>query len=342
MPSTCRIKLAFIKQPWAPVWTRESTRFTTPGAMLDAFFYKSSNLSLLLHLGGDVWVVGGGPCSTNSRAMWERADPEATAEVYERTPVTRLNDVPWGEYDVILCQDPIVPAHIIEAYPQVLWCYWETEHTSSTYGLDLYGYDLFWDYTLRSPDHVAGLPQALSLPFMINANILRDLIRPTHEDAVFVPSRMVRPHGDAYLPLFSKKTVAGLPIRHAQIWNLRRTWRAILDGKVETTREHFANVGSCKYLLNVRPGAYAGQPIIEAAALGLIVVSAPEEYTVVCHPYCRVKNLADGIRTISRLRRAPGVRQEILRYQEETLRERFWDRPIALLREALRIKREGT
>ena len=343
MTSTCRkdgLRLAFIKQPWTPIWTRESTRFTAPDAMLDAHFYKSCNLSLLLHFGGDAWVVGDeAPCPTHSRAMWEEADTEALAEVYEQTATTKLDDIPWGEYDIVLAQDLVIPKRIIEANPCTLWCRWEAIHASSTFGKDLHGYDLFWDFTLESPRELTRLPQMLSLPFMVNADILRGMVRPTHEDAVFVPSRAVRPHGDVYPLLFGKATVAGLPMRHDRIWNLRRTWRAILDGRVETTREHFANVGSCKYLLNIRD-ADIGQPIIEAAALGLIVVSAPEKYAVVCHPYCRVADLAEGIHTISRLQQAPSVQQEILQYQDTVLEELFWNRPLSLLGEALEMKRE--
>jgi hypothetical protein len=332
------MKLAFVKQPWLPVWSWESTRFTT--SMLDTFFYKSTNLSLLLHFGGDIWVVEDGPTFA-SRYAWEGADLEALTEVYRRTPVVAWNDVPWGEYDIVFTQDPIAPRHIIEAHPRALWCYIIPEHSRSGQYGGLYGYDLLWDYTLESPDRLTRLPQALSLPFMVNADALRGLVKPTNEAAVFVPSRMVRPHGDMYPPLFGREEVAGLPMRHDRIWNLGRTWRAILDGEVETTREHLANVGSCKYLLNVRD-ADIGQPILEAAALGLVVVSTPEKYATICHPDCWVADLDEAICTIERLERVPGTREHILQHQDEVLREQFWDRPLSLLREALKMKREVT
>lgn len=336
------IKLCFVKQPWAAMWSWwQSTRFATPRAMLDTFCFKSTHLGLLLACKGDVWVMEDSPCLSNSRRMWEEADPDATAEVYQRTSVTKWDSVPWGNYDLVFSDDPIIPPEIIKAYPKVLWCHGIGEHTGGGIWKARGEYDLFWDHTLASPKTVEGLPQAISLPFTINAQIMRELIRPANEPAIFLPMRAVCPHGSLRAEKIPK-TLADLPVRHAGVWNLRQTYRAILNGVAKSSMQRFRNLGSCRYLLNVRPGGEIGQPIIEAAALGLIVVSTQELYSTVVHPFCQTHSVDDGIRMIRQLEASPSTRRRILEYQGRVLQRQFWDEPLTNLRRALDIKRERT
>lgn len=305
---------------------------------MDSVPYKSGSISLLLAFRGDVWVMEDGPASP-SRRMWEEADPEATRELYKRTPVTRWDEVPWDDYDIVFSNDPIVPDKIIKAHPGVLWCYRLAEHTASTYEKVSGSYDLACDHTMASPKTVEQLPQAVSMPFTISGELMRNLVHPTNEPAVWLPARSVRPHGSTQVEK-PPETLAGLPVKHPGIWNFRQTYRAILDGLVEPPLQHFQNMGSCRYLLNVRPGGAIGQPIIEAAALGLIVISAPEAYDVVAHPYLRVSSVAKGVRMIATLEDNPAGRQEISLYQDRMLREHFWNVPLIGLRKALDIKRK--
>ena len=264
-------------------------------------------------------------CRSGDRAMWEDSDPEAARDMWQRTPLTAWADVPWGNHDIVISAGRIVPPDIIQAHPRTLWVVLEKEHTAFR-NKKPGAYDLFWDYT-----------DVDALPYMVNLDIMRELIKPTNEAAVWLPSRSVRPHGTAQVET-PPVEIAGLPVKYPGVWNLSRTYRAALDGGIEAPFEFWKRQGACRYLLNLRD-ADIGQPIIEAAALGLIVISSPEAYSVVCHPDCRVNNMSGAITVIERLELSPTLRQVILDYQDEVLQMIFWRRPLAKLEKALERKR---
>lgn len=87
-----------------------------------------------------------------------------------------------------------------------------------------------------------------------------------------------------------------------------------------------------------------GQALIEAAALGLIVV-APwrSAYSpLLCHQLCLTAPSdppEDGVRRIRRIEKDPGWQAEILAHQDRVLQELFWKRPLEILDRALKMKR---
>ena len=318
------MRLAFVKQPWCIAWSWQSTRFESARQMLESFYYKTICFSLLTHWRGDVWVVDESECRSGDRVMWEGGDPEAAKEMWQRTPLTAWDAVDWGSYDIVVSAGRIVPVDIIDAHPRTLWVVLEKEHTAFR-NKEPGAYDLFWDYT-----------DVNELPYMVNFDIMRELIKPINEAAVWLPSRSVRPHGEAQTETPPVELV-GLPVKYPGVWNLGRTYRAALDGGIEAPLDFWKRQGSCRYLLNLR-GADIGQPIIEAAALGLIVVSSPEAYSMVCHPDCRVNDMGEALTVIERLELSPTLRQVILDYQDEVLQMIFWRRPLAKLEEAIEQK----
>lgn len=317
------MKLAFVKQPWCVAWSWRSTRFESARQMLESFYYKTGCFSLLAHWRGDVWVMEESECRSGDRIMWEDSDPEAARQMWQRTPLTAWADVPWGEYDVVVSAGRIVPLDIIHAHPRVLWVVLEGEH--SAFGDKEPGeYDLFWDYT-----------DVDTLPYMVNSNIMRELVQPTNEAAVWLPSRTVRPHGKAQAET-APGELAGLPVKHPGVWDLSRVYQVALDGGIEEPLHFWQRQGGCRYLLNLRD-ADIGQPIVEAAALGLIVISGPEAYDVVCHPDCRVETMDEGLAVIERLEDDALLRLVMKVYQDDVLWERFWYRPMAKLRQAIKV-----
>ncbi len=322
------MRLAFVKQPWCVAWSWRSTRFHTPRQMLESFYYKTGCFSLLAHWQGDVWVMEESECRSGDRAMWEGGDPQAAKQMWARTPLTPWADVPWGEYDVVVSAGRIVPLEVIQANPRTLWCVLEGEHTA--FGDKEPGeYDLFWDYS-----------DVDAMPYVVNPDLMRDLARPTNEAGIWLPSRMVRPHGDEQ-PEPSPVELAGLPVHRPEWWNLGHTYRVALDGDIEPPLDFWKRQGSCRYLLNLRPGGQIGQPIIEAAALGLVVISRPEAYDVVCHPSCRVETADEAMEIVKKLERESVSRGMVKLYQDNVLWDKFWRKPLARLEQAVERKRRA-
>jgi hypothetical protein len=183
------------------------------------------------------------------------------------------------------------------------------------------------------------------MPYMVNPDIMRELAQPTDEAAVWLPSRMVRPHVSnvSYMAKQSQPDVKldELLYKQPDGWNLGHTYRVALDDAIEPPLEFWKRQGSCRYLENLRSGGQVGQPIVEAAALGLIVISRPEAYDVVCHPRCRVETADEARLVIKELERKPVLRQEVLMFQYNVLWDKFWHRPLAKLVEAIGRKRNA-
>lgn len=336
--------ICFVKQPWSPVWSWKSTLFTTAREMIETFRFKTANASLLLALRGDVWVMEDSECRSRDKAAW-CGDEEATRVIYKQTPQTKWHDVPWTSYDMVLSGGRIVPPEIIEAFPHVLWVLLEGEHT--VWKRDPGLYDLFWDYTLSSGASylLYGLPSVVSIPFMVNPAILCSLVPPVEkEPLVFLPSRMVRGHVP-YGPINVRhpdipREIAGMPTVHMKQWNLGSTTAAVAAGVAEPAIDYFRTLAKCKYVLNVRPGGEIGQPIIEGAALGAVVVTTPELYDIACHPFCIVEDFDSGVEAIRAIKANPHLYAEILNYQLRALYERFWIRPMGTLQLAAAMKKE--
>lgn len=65
-------------------------------------------------------------------------------------------------------------------------------------------------------------------------------------------------------------------------------------------------------------------------------------HRMVCHPECLMpaNSIARrGLRKISKIEQNPGLQTEILAYQDERVRQKFWDEPLAILEKALERKR---
>jgi hypothetical protein len=321
-------RLAFVKQPWCVAWSWKSTCFQSARQMLDSFYYKTGCFSLLVHWRGDVWVMEESECHSNDRTMWEGSDPEAAREMWAHMPLTSWDAVTWSNYDIVVSAGRIVPSDIIQSYPRTLWVVLEGEHTVFR-DKEPGEYDLFWDYS-----------NVGALPYMVNLDIMRELIQPTNEAGVWLPSRMVRPCGEAQ-PETPPVELAGLPAKYPAPWNLGHVYRVALDGDIESPLDFWKRLGACRYLLNLRPGGQIGQPIIEAAALGLVVVSSPEIYDIVCHPDCRIETIDEAEEIIRKLEESPDRRQVVLDYQDRILREVFWQKPLAKLEKAISDKGKG-
>lgn len=349
------MKLCIVKQPYVAALTWASHRFTSGEDLLTRCFFRASNLSLLVALQGDIWVVEDGEFRSGSYDQW--AQDKAAMEVfYAKSTAVSMEDVPWGDYDIVISVDPIIPDKIIKEHPKTLWCYHPCEHTTWDFveskRAPIGAYDLFHDYTLTSPYVVETLPQAISFPHIVRADVLHDLIKPTNDSIVFLSGRMVRPHTDGpnlfASPPKSETTntyreISGLPIKYPMVFNMGKTAALIAMSLIPSQADFWNDLAACKYLLHVpvQPRD-VGQILIEAAALNLIVISSYKEaYSVVCPPESLVRpgDVSAGLRKIAEIESDKLLQKNILAEQRARLRYYFWDEPIQILEEALEMKR---
>jgi hypothetical protein len=297
--------------------------------MLDSFYYKSGLFSLLALLGGDVLVMEDNQemLACGDYAMWYAGGPGACEEMSNRTEQTPWRLVNWDNYDVVVSAGKIVPKNIIDGFPNVLWMVAGVEYTAYDYKPSQPApYDCYWDYTSIE-----------DFPYMVDSILLRSMITAKDEkDGIWLPSRAVRPHcpGAGVSATISDQPIiqlAGLPVFHPNVWNLGRTYQAILQGLVQPPREIWENMSRCRYMLNIDTGAL-GQPLLEAAALGLIVISTKTHYEKMVAPACRVKNFEQALDTVAMLERSPEKRAEILNYQAVMLGRYFWTYPLIRLK----------
>lgn len=334
---TTDLEIAFVKQPWVVAWSRETTYFTTPRAMLNSFDYKTPMFSLMCAAKADVIVL---PENSQTRRlhswrMWRDSDPEALQELNDRTRTDSWYEVPWHKYDVIFSAGRIIPEPIIRAYPDILWVTLDPEHSAQDFDAPLAtGYDLQWDYT------------TYPTVYMIDALRLRainGLVPMGGKGAVWLPSRHVRPNMQGQGLNFSDRQqpliyLADLPVYHPEIWNLSRTYRAILDGCVERPALLWRRLAHCRYMIDVG-NETVGQPALEAAGIGVIVITTKDmPYSTLANDYCLVSSFEEAVEAVRLLEDAPRERRAILRKQDRVLETVFWDAPMETLTDALEAK----
>lgn len=349
------MKICIVKQPYVATLTWESTRFTTGRDLLNRCFFRASYLSLLIGLEGDIWVVEDGEFRSGSYDQWAR-DKAAMETLYAKSTAVPMESVPWGDYDVVISGDAIIPDSIIKEHPRTLWCYFPCEHTTWDFveskKAPIGVYDLFLDFTLSSSWGVQTLPQTVSFPHTIHSDIMCELIKPINAPFVFLSGRMVRPHTGGQnlfasppknhiIESYQKKS--GLPIKYPMPFNYGKTAALIALNLIPPSEQFLAGLGSCKYLLHVPTSPRdVGQILIEAAALNLIVISGSHEaYSIVCHPSCVVKpgDVEAGLRKIAEIESDELLQNHILAEQRAKLQFHFWDEPLFILEEALEMKR---
>lgn len=336
------MKGCLVKQyPYINIVT-ESLPWAGAEALLEAYVLKSQAFSLLVELEADVWVVEG--CTKVPNSHIQVMEPELMEAYRQMHKTVPWAAIPWDRYDVVISMLPIIPGKIIQRHPKILFGYYAYTHNTRLYKDSLdqpFGrYDLFLDHLLWKSG-IEGLPQAIGFPYPVNPDIMRALIVPTNETAVFLDSHLIADY-KANPKRFRKG--CGLPVRHSIIPNRRdkKRHKKFASWQFDKTMPFLQKLGACKYLLLARKGGFVGQGVIEAAALGLIVVSGPGRYaSIVCHPQCVTKpgDVDRGLRAIGRIEANPALQKEILAHQDTALRDVFWRKPLEMLRRGLELKR---
>jgi hypothetical protein len=344
-------KICFVKQSYILNLPWKSVRFRNPKQMAESFVYRSQNLEFIIAKKADVWVAEGQSVVCAGAAK----DPEGLSAMRRAHETVPWSAIPWGEYDAVFSHDPIIPDKITRRHPRILWFYNEPEHRTArarkaSQGILSGAYDLFWDDYMRAGPKLKRLPQAVGFPYPRNPDIMRELVKPTNEPAVFLDSRHVHEvaPGKRGPMLADFEAICGLPVRYAytdvQTEQGKSMRRLLPTGKMMRCLDYLKLVGSCKYYLVFREKRINGQAAAEAAALGLIVVANSNGvyHEILCHPKCTIPPGGParlGLRVIQGIEKDPDLQKEILDYQDRKLREKFWKEPLGILGAALEMKR---
>jgi len=347
------MKLAFVTQRYMPEYTWETTRWSTPDEMLDAYALRSKNYGMIYELRADCYVIEDAH-ETGVHRMLKRLHPEGIAALYAKRKATPWRKVPWENYEVVITIDPCLTPELTARYPKILWCYYAGEHKAPDYKASCQapypGYDVFMDHVLRiKMPRPFRLPVSVPFPALASKRAFDDVLHYVKRDnGVFLDSRALRKeknHRDALKRLSEQ---VGLPVRAPRPWNYAASYLEAARGNIESPRKYLERVKSCRYFVLMRgtkrgPSGLIGQAAIEAAACGCIVLSGHGRYPDrLCHleGYIDPKNWNSVIERIKRLEADERLRAEVLAHQERKLKEQFWEYPMSILGELLERKRE--
>lgn len=335
----------------------QSCRYVDFEHLLDSFVHRSQDISLANALEADIWVLEGeahvpGGHVEYFRQCGNHAALEALRKAHKTAP---WSDVPWGDYDIVLGSEPIVPDSIIREHPQILWCYKSLGHcwpAHQRWARKPDGaYDLFLNHHTGSAWHYK-LPASIYFPHLVHIETMRSLVA-GRRPAVFLDHWMVtRPgHGcsQQYYDdvMASYRALTGLEVVHAQYGSRTKHHVDVAEGRILHTRDYLRVLGGCKYFTAIREGSAIGQAVIEAAALGCIVISnsACQCAQRVCHSACltpTTRSQGDkeyGMRQIRKIEADSALQEEILAHQDAQLRRFFWTEPMLTLLKAVEVKR---
>jgi len=332
------MKMAFVKQGFSATWASwESVRYENPMQLLESFRFQAKIFSLLCHFEADTWVIKG--LDVPPGTFVEVSGPKYVNAMLKLHKGVPWSAVPWDEYDIVISTLPIVPEKIIRRHPRILWCYFIQGHVTKMYSQSLrkpYGaYDLFLNEMALTEPRLKKLPQPVSFPYPTDPDLMRGLIQPTNEPAVFLDTRLLKKEAPAWF-----KARCDLPIRHSSKPALDS--RRILARNFTDAKTYLTELGVCKYFLICRKPNFNGQATLEAAAMGAIVVSGPGIYP---SALCLKESLTapnsprQGIAAIKRIEKDPELQKRLIAHQDKVLRQVFWKEPMEMLRAAVEMKR---
>ena len=339
------MKLAFAKEPYCAEYTWSSMKWQGAQALLDDWVFRSQNISLAVNYEADTWVLDS---RTRIDDGWlqvlESRVPEDVDALYEAHEAVSVDSVPWGEYDVVITTDPIIPERIIKACPDTLFCYYECGHTTKSAWRSRHnpqgGYDLYLDHALLAGGNnnhmgwsrVVRLPQSVNFPYLVNPSIMQGLIdMPPRPNGILSTGKTSVPQD-----LFPSYRLVSGP-------HLKFFHRAVAQRETIPTAEWLQTVASCKYGVVLRGDRVIGQAAIEEAAMGLVVIGRGIYTGIVRDRSSALTPVMswEAVRScIDRFEQVPEFYDEAVNSQYGRLEDFFWDKPIGELEIALRMKRD--
>lgn len=359
------MKACLIKQPYCTEYTRETVYYKdeTPETLLDKFICRSQSYSMITKLQMDIFVAE--QTQATQESQWYHAgDPEAYSMFVKQHKTMPLRDIPINEYDLVITADNFIPPSIIEQNPDTLFAYFSTEHHLDAYKQAIQHpqdkYHLFLDHNLQSTNQIEKLPATVNFPFIVDKNIIRQVINIEKTDGIFLDTHLIRTHGFTIASdNFTKETlvpyIAGIEKMtnmtaiYAPPFDYKRPFYAVAMDNIISTRGYLQLVAKARYYPLCRGTLAIGQALTEAAALQNIVIADNMRYTpLLCHPSCIIESTGPNIpdsyiaqqktyQVINKIENQPELIKEILDYQDQQLDQNFLNQPINTLKKAVQL-----
>lgn len=348
------MKVALIKQvldvfgPWAGVRWAD----TSPTKLFEVWPGKAVYWELTCMLEADWYIV---PVRVEGDYLLDAIRKhQGRAELIERHTinVAPLEAIPFQDYDLVISFNAILD--IPPGLPAV-FAYYAQEHWDSLYCNSVRrpvpGYDLFLAHMMDARAELLSLPQAVSFPYPHDLRLARSIFHPARQEAAWADWRLPITLSNGTLrDGWSPKADAAL-----------QRLRAVLDIDVRCrtgshgisyaisdvpawgdAAHYYRELAECRYYIAVGRLAGAGQGLAEAAAVGCICIGQEDRvyHRLLCHPSCLCEDMAQMPSKLRHLRQNPGLQDEVLVWQDQSLEEHFHRAPLALLSKAIELKRK--
>jgi hypothetical protein len=349
------LRVALVKQvldvhgPWAGVKWKD----TSPTQLFEVWPGKALHWELTCLLQADWYIV---PVSVEGEYLNDavRKHPGRARLIEQNTKnVTEVEAIPFEDYDLVISFDAILD--ISPGLPTV-FAYYGQEHWDSLYICSLRrpvpGYDLFLAHMMDAPHELRSLPQAISFPYPHDPQLVRSLFNPPRQEAAWADWRTPmtlanQGLGNPWCPEASEalerlRGVLNIDVR-CRTTSLSASY-AITDVLAWGDAAHYyRELAECRYYIAVGRLGGAGQALRDAAAVGCICIGQADKpyHRLLCHPSCLCEDMAQMPSRLRVLRESADLQQEILAWQDQKLKTHFRDAPLALLGEAIKLKRKS-
>jgi hypothetical protein len=349
------LRVALVKQvldvfgPWAGVKWKD----TSPTEIFEVWPGKAVYWELTCLLAADWYIV---PVSLEGDYLHDavRKHPGRAGLIEQHTKnITAVETIPFEDYDLVISFDAILD--ISPGMPTV-FAYYAQEHWDSLYTFSVRrpvpGYDLFLAHMMDAPQELRVLPQAISFPYLHDAQMVRSQFHPDRQEVAWVDWRVPltlanRGLGDSWCP---EADAALERLRHTLDLEVRcRTASHSISYAVSKTpawgdaAHYYRELAECRYYIAIGRLAGAGQALADAAAVGCICIGQTDKpyHRLLCHPSCLCEDMAQMPSRLRTLRGSPELQEEALAWQDQNLNTHFRDAPLALLTKAIELKRKS-
>jgi hypothetical protein len=347
------VKVAFIKQlldvhgPWSTMLWKD----TTPRGLFDVWPGKATFWEMTCCLQAD-WYVIPQRLSTDYSEDVQRRIPNAEEMIGRHAgSITDPKRIPIEQYDLVITFDPVLD---VPSDSPTLFAYFVVEHWDRRYNDSLHTpighYDLFLAHMMDAPKSLASLPQAVAFPYLRDPDAVRAAFPADKEDAVWADFRTLTTLGmaETYDMWVSTGHAAAkrleetlrLPVHYKSAFN--ESPYGISDPPAwGDAARYFDAMAACRYYVAVGTIAGAGQALCDAASLGCLCIGQQDKafHRLVCHPAALCASMIELPRRLNAIVASRDLQEEIRAWQEAALRDFFRRRPLALLEEAVSIKR---
>jgi hypothetical protein len=342
-------KVAFVKQvldifgPWSSVKWND----TDAEGLFKYWPNKASIWEMTCQLQAD-WYVVPQKCNfeyTNDAVL---KYPGREKVIIENTKSVVLSDqIPYHNYDIVIAFDPVID---VPTSSDTLFAYCMNEHWEKLYAQSLKspinGFDLFLAHMMDGVSACTKLPQSVSFPLMRDPQTTRKVFNVPKKEKAWADWRMLTylagtSKWDSRAEQAAKSLQEGL--------NLSIRFKSFVETAYNFSDPpawgdaavYLEEMAACKYYFSIgRPGG-AGQGICDAASVGCICFGETNKpnHRIICHPKCLCEDPSEFYRQFVEVQNSTTLQQEILNWQDKMLITHFVDQPLAILNDALKLKR---